>query len=148
MKQLPALLVKLESVKRDAALGQGSRGARKILVTELYPAKESEAVQVEWHSPADAGKCPVQVTNNLEVAVFTHDASQDRHFHKIGTELYMVIEGEMRIEVDGEDYRLLAGDMIVVNPGAVHEVKPKGTKFLCRVVTANCGGSTDKYPAA
>lgn len=142
------LLVKLESVKRDAALARGGRGARKILVTDLYAARESETEQVEWNPPAGAEKCPVQVTDNLEVAVFTHRASQDRHFHRTGTEIYMVLEGEMRIEVENEDYQLLAGDMIVVNPGAAHEVKPQGTEFLCRVVTANCGGAADKYAAA
>jgi quercetin dioxygenase-like cupin family protein len=147
MKQLPALLVRLESLKRDAALAQDSRGARKILVTELYSAKESEALNVEWNPPVDAGKCPVQVTNNIEVAVFTQSAAQDRHFHRTGTEMYMVLEGAMKIEVEGEEYTLLAGDMIVVNPGAIHEVKPEGTEFLCRVVTANSGGRADKYLA-
>lgn len=141
------LLVRLEAVKRDAALARGGRGARKLLVTELYAAAESEAAEVEWGPPAGSGKCPVQVTSNVEVAVFTQDASQERHFHRAATEIYTVLEGEMRIEVEGVDYRLRAGDMIVVNPGAAHEVKPRGTEFLCRVVTANCGGRADKYAA-
>jgi quercetin dioxygenase-like cupin family protein len=146
MEQLPALLIRLESVKRDAALEPNHRGARKILVTELYPVKEYETGHVEWHPPGEAEKCPVQVTKNIEVAVFTHEALQDRHLHKVGTEMYTVLEGKMKIEVEGQDYVLLAGDMIVVHPGAAHEVKPKGTKFICRVVTANCGGNADKYP--
>ena len=87
------------------------------------------------------------MTENIEVAIFTQNVVQDRHFHKIGTEIYTVLEGEMRIEVEEKDYVLLAGDMIVVNPGAVHEVKPEGTNFLCRVVTSNCIGSSDKYLA-
>ena len=81
------LVVKLESVKKDAALAPGGRGARKILVTELYAATESETEQIEWNPPAGAEKCPVQVTGNIEVAVFTHHAAQDRHFHKLGTEM-------------------------------------------------------------
>jgi quercetin dioxygenase-like cupin family protein len=145
MNQLPALLVKLESLKQDPAHDPGKRGARKILVTELFPEKETEAVIVEWNPPAGAERCPVQVTENIEVAMFTQNASQDRHFHKIGTDIYTVLEGEMRIEVEGKDYVLLAGDMLVVNPGAVHEVKPEGTNFLCRVITPNCIGSSDKY---
>jgi quercetin dioxygenase-like cupin family protein len=148
MEQPPALFIALESVKQDTALNPGQRGARKILVTELYPEKESEAVAVAWDPPSGTGKCPVQVTENIEVAIFTQTASQDRHLHKLGTEMYMVLEGEMRIEVEGKDYVLLAGDMIVVNPGAVHEVKPAGTEFLCRVVTANCISRSDKYSAA
>ncbi len=145
MEQLPAFLVKLESVKRDVALNPGKRGARKVLVTELYPEKETEAVSIIWEPPADEEKCQVQVMGNIEVATFTQNASQDRHFHKIGTEIYIVLEGEMKIDVEGDDYVLLAGDMIVVNPGAVHKVKPEGIKFLCRVVTPNCVGKPDRY---
>ncbi|HKR00590.1 MAG TPA: cupin domain-containing protein [Pyrinomonadaceae bacterium] len=146
MKESPALVVSLEAVKRDAALRAGGRGARKILVMELYPATEREATDIVWTPPEDAGSlCPVQVTTNAEVAVFTQGAAQDRHYHQTGTEIYMVLEGTMLIEVEGEDYTLSAGDMIVVNPGATHEVKPEGTEFLCRVVTINCGGASDKY---
>ncbi len=145
MKQPPALFVKLESVKQDPALIPGKRGARKILVTELYPKGESKVFTTVWKPPVGAEKCAVQRTKNIEVAFFTQSASQDRHFHKIATEIYMVLEGEMKIEVEGKDYRLLAGDMIVVNPRAVHKVKPEGTNFLCRVITANCAGSSDKY---
>lgn len=143
----PALLVKLDSLKRDVSFAPGNRGARKILVTELYPAAEYETRQVEWTPPAVSEKCPVQVTPNIEVAVFTQQAPQDRHLHKLGTEMYMVLEGEMKIEVEGQEYVLHAGDMLVVNPGAAHEVKQEGTEFLCRVVTANCRGSADRYPA-
>lgn len=145
MPHPPALFVTLEAVKRDGALQPGGRGARKILVTEIYTSKETEASEVLWNPPADAGKCPVRVTNDTEVAVFTHAASQDRHYHERGTEMYMVLEGRMVIEVEGVDHTLSAGDMIVVNPGAIHAVKPEGTEFLCRVVTVNCGGASDKY---
>ena len=149
MKKATALVVRLEAVKRDAALRAGGRGARKILVTEIYPARECEAADVDWTPPEDdVGLCPVQVTGDTEIAVFTQAATQDRHYHRTGTEIYMVLEGTMIIEVEGEDYTLSAGDMIVVNPGAIHEVKPEGTEFLCRVVTVNCGGAADKYKTA
>jgi quercetin dioxygenase-like cupin family protein len=132
MKAPPALLVRLESIKRD---------------TELYPEKEVESEHIEWNPPASLEKCVVQVTGNIEIAVFIQHASQDRHWHKIGTEIYTVLEGEMKIEVEGQDFVLRAGDTIVVNPGAIHEVKPEGTEFICQVVTANCGGHADKYLA-
>jgi quercetin dioxygenase-like cupin family protein len=51
----------------------------------------------------------------------------------------------MKIEIDGQGFVLQAGDMIVVNPGAIHEVKPEGREFICQVVTANCAGNRDKY---
>ncbi len=147
MRQLPALLVTWEAIKRDTTLQAGSRGARKILVTKLHPEKEEEATKVVWLPPVGSDKCPVQIVGNIEVAIFTQHATQERHHHKMGTEFYMVLAGKMVIEVENKLYTLSAGDMLVVNPGAVHQVKPEGTEFTCRVITANCGGSSDKYAA-
>jgi mannose-6-phosphate isomerase-like protein (cupin superfamily) len=148
MKKPPALLVTLKDAKSDPALLPGGRGARKIVVTEIYSSKEKVADQIIWKPPGEMDKSPVQVMKDTEVAVFTNRASQDRHYHKIGTEIYMVLEGRMIIEVEGTDYSLAAGDMIVVNPRAVHQVRPEKTEFVCRVITANCGGASDKYLAA
>jgi len=145
MKGLPALYVTVGALKDDPALQPSRRGDRKLLVTKLYCKTETEAVDPVWSPPQGSDKCPVQFMPDSEVAVFTHLASQDRHFHRKGTEIYMVIEGELVIEVERVNYPLSAGDMIVVNPGACHEVRPQGKEFLCRVVTVNCGGACDKY---
>lgn len=147
MKKPPALFITLEAAKADPALLPGGRGARKMLVTEIYPDEEEAAGEITWKPPTLSGKCPVQVMCDTEMACFTHRASQDRHYHKVATEIYMVLEGRMNVEVEGEDYSLIAGDVIVVNPGAIHQIRPEGTEFLCRVVTANCGGASDKYVA-
>lgn len=140
-----AFLVRKDAIKADPAIQAGGRGARKLLVTELYAARECAPTMVAWSPPMDAGKCPVQEMADTEVAVFNQFAKQDRHKHENGTEMYMVLEGTMTIEVDGIDYLLSSGDMIVVNPNACHEVKPCQSEFLCRVVTVNCGGPKDKY---
>lgn len=145
MSRPHAFLVTKDAIKRDAALAAGARGARKLLVTELFAAKECEATDITWRPPDAGNKCPIQIMADSEVAVFNQHAAQDRHKHKRGTEIYMVLEGQMVIEIEGEDHKLLSGDMIVVNPNACHEVKPDGTEFLCRVVTMNCGGASDRY---
>ncbi len=141
-----AFLVSKEAVKCDPALAVGARGARKLMVTELYETKERVADDVKWVPPKSGEKCAVQVMMNAEIAVFNQLASQDRHYHEKGTEIYIVIEGEMKIEVDGIDYKLQDSDMIIVNPKAIHEVKvkPGESVFLCRVITLNCGGALDK----
>lgn len=141
----PALLITLDAVKQDDTLLKGSRGARKILVTGLYPKTEIEATDIRWLPPAGSDKCQVQVTPDIEVAIFTQHTTQDRHHHETGTEFYSVIEGKMSIDIEGQLYSILAGDMIVVNPGAVHQVKPEGCEFICRVISVNCGGMADKY---
>lgn len=141
----PALLITLDAVKRDAALQPGHRGARKLLVTGLYKESEVEAEEVVWMPPVGLDKCPVQVTANIEVAIFTQQAAQDRHHHKLATEFYTVLAGRMIIEVEGLSHALTAGDMIVINPGTVHHVLPEGCEFICQVISTNCVGGSDKY---
>lgn len=145
MSGVPALYVSLDAVKRDPALA-GGRGARKLLVTSLYRNEQSVSEPI-WEPPRGDGPCAVQKMSDTECAVFNHRAEQHRHHHEFATELYMVLEGSMRIEVERREYTLAAGDMIVVNPGSRHEVRPSGTSFLCRVVTVDCGGSADKHLA-
>lgn len=137
-----ALFVSLESVRTDPALQK--RGDRKIMVTELYPAGERLATEVHWQPVAAPGKCPVQLMADTEVAVFNETAKQSRHCHRSSTQLYSVLEGSMLIEVEGAEYHLAPGDLLVVNPGACHEVRRQG-RFLSRVVTVNCGGNADKF---
>lgn len=83
---------------------------------------------------------------DTEIAVFNHLAKQDRHFHKRGTEIYIVAEGTMVMEIEGSWVTLHAGDMIIVNPSSVHKVE-NASEFLCHVITVDCGGSGDKYTA-
>jgi quercetin dioxygenase-like cupin family protein len=80
----------------------------------------------------------------FELAVFTERAHQDRHLHRIGTEIYTVLEGEMSIEVEGERFVLTAGDSLLVRPGAAHAVEPARGPFLAQVVTIDSGGAGDK----
>jgi mannose-6-phosphate isomerase-like protein (cupin superfamily) len=147
MKPNIAFFVSKEAVKSDPALADGGRGARKLIVTELYETKERIADIIKWIPPKPGEKCAVQVMPNVEIAVFNHQASQDRHYHENGTEVYMVLEGLMTIEIANENYIMQAGDMMIVNPKTIHEVKtkPGGNGFLCRVVTLNCGGVLDKF---
>ena len=141
---IPALLVTLSETKQDPALQPPNRGDRKIIVTEVYREKEQLPNDVRWHAPTAPVKCPVLPMQATEFAVFTQQAKQSRHCHMVGTEIYTVIEGKMTIEVEGTDYTLSRGDVIIVRPGAFHEVR-RVEEFLCYVITINCGGRNDRY---
>src|SRR3990167_4608890 len=95
-----ALFVTLAETKRDPALA--TRGDRKLLVTEVYVGKEIEATKVPWSPDVP---CPVQLMKDTESAVFSQVAKQTRHLHKIGTEIYLLLEGAMTIEVESSEYR-------------------------------------------
>lgn len=140
----PAILFSLQAAKSDPALHAPARGDRKILVTEIYASKEEAASESQWSHQTSSGKCPVLLMRDTESAVFTEVAKQTRHCHKIGTEIYVLLEGRMIIEVEGIAHTLSPGDTIVVLPGAYHQIR-REDKFLCRVFTVNCGGSKDRY---
>ena len=141
---ISALFVALAASKSDPALT--TRGDRKVVVTEVYRDKEEVAKTPTWGHLSSSGKCPVLLMSDTEVAVFTQTAKQTRHCHMVATEIYMLLEGKMTIEVEEVDYILSSGDMIIVKPGAYHEVKREG-EFLCRVIAINCLGQRDRHDA-
>lgn len=140
----PALIVARREWQRDPGLEQ--RGYRKILVSRLYP-QEIEAGEVCWTAPVAGQPCPVLVQPGCELAIFDETARQDRHYHKLGTETYLVISGQMGMEVEGREYALDPGDFVTVRPGSLHQVKAR-TPFTCIVIIANSGGAEDKYLAS
>jgi quercetin dioxygenase-like cupin family protein len=132
-------------LKQDSALAHRNRGTRKLIVTKIRDGKEKKAINDTWSPPAPGQECPVLQMSNAEMGIFNEGANQDRHYHKEGTEIYEVIEGEVVLEVEGKIYRLNQGDSIVVFPFSIHEVKRENSKFLCRVITLNSRGEKDKY---
>jgi quercetin dioxygenase-like cupin family protein len=60
-----------------------------------------------------------------------------RHRHRKEEELYVVLEGEGRVRVDGELLTLAAGDAILVEPGSLRQVfNDTGADALWLVVGA------------
>ena len=51
---------------------------------------------------------------------YTKGDKEARHFHKIATELYYVLEGEGQIVLDGEERDVRTGTMVHIPPGVVH----------------------------
>ena len=141
------LLVRLAQIKKDPALQPSARGARKLAVTQIYDRIETPAGNPGWEPPDNGSPCPVLPLPAAEVAVFNQGAAQQRHYHKQASEIYVVVEGTMAIEIDETTHSLKAGDSVIVAPGVPHEVKKQGLKFICYVIGANCGGPGDKYPA-
>jgi len=131
-----------DTVAADPALQPGERGARKHVVHTLHDGERLTTGHV-WAPPFEGGECPVIVADTWRMASFTEVADQDRHFHRRATEIYIVLSGKMRIEVDNRVYFLNEGDTLVVNPEANHEIL-RETSFLARVITVGGGETDDK----
>lgn len=68
------------------------------------------------------------------------------HSHKENEEIYVVLEGEGRAEIDGESVSLTAGDCVRISPCAKRQFfasDDRGIKYICIQVRANSlGGYT------
>ena len=80
-------------------------------------------------------------TNEVEVAVKKYKAgdSEDTHYHKIATEITVVVSG--RIRMNGKEY--VAGDIIVMEPGEATDFEAL-EDTSCTVVKYP-GANNDKY---
>ena len=71
---------------------------------------------------------------SLAEATLEPGQSTQRHYHARSEELYVLLEGEGEMEVDGATRRVRAGDSILIPPGAWHRIAaaPRATlRFLC-----------------
>ena len=61
-----------------------------------------------------------------DVAAWAHVVDIDGakpHYHRRGTELYYVLEGEGSIVLDGEEQPIRKGSLVHIPPGVVHGAK-------------------------
>jgi mannose-6-phosphate isomerase-like protein (cupin superfamily) len=56
-----------------------------------------------------------------------------RHFHARSEEIYVVLEGEGEMEVDGDRQRVGPDDAVLIPPRAWHQIRAgdQGIRFLC-----------------
>jgi hypothetical protein len=82
-------------------------------------------------------------TNDVEVAVkkYKKNDCEVSHFHKIATEITVIIEGE--VEMNGVKYS--AGDIIKIEPDQVTDFK--ALQNTTTVVVKHPGANNDKYIA-
>lgn len=141
-----SLFVSMARIKTDPALQPSARGARKLAVTRVYDL-ETPAVAPCWAPPDTGQPCPVLKLPATEMAVFNQNATQQCHYHKQATEIYVVVAGTMAIEIDRATHQMQTGDAVIIGPGVVHEIKNRGLKFTSYVINVDCGGPGDKIPA-
>lgn len=70
------------------------------------------------------------------------------HAHKLNEEIYAVLDGEGRVEIDGEKVAVKAGDWLRVSPSAKRRFfasPDKPIKYICIQVKA---GSLESYTAS
>jgi len=78
-----------------------------------------EYLRTDRQSLAEAAVAPGQAT--------------ERHYHARTEEIYSIFEGGGRLELDGEERDVGAGDTILIPPRVWHQLTggPAGARFLC-----------------
>jgi len=94
---------------------------------EPFTTKDGSTIR----SLLDLSNAPVE-NQSLAEASLPADASTRRHHHKRSEEIYHILEGTGRMEIDGESRDTGPGDAILIPPGAWHELRAlTPMRFLC-----------------
>ena len=79
----------------------------------------------------DGTNAPVE-KQSLAEATMKPGQATDRHYHKNSEELYFLLEGTARMEVDGDTRHVGPGDAILIPAGAWHQIAARtNLRFLC-----------------
>lgn len=79
----------------------------------------------------DLSNAPV-ANQSLAEASIPAGGATDRHYHKLSEEFYFLLEGEGKMEIDGETREVGPGDAILIPPGAWHQITATtALRFLC-----------------
>ena len=67
---------------------------------------------------------------SLAEATLEPDHATQRHQHRVTEEIYFVLKGQGRMEVDGEITHVRPGDAVLIPAGAWHQLENNGTSEL------------------
>jgi mannose-6-phosphate isomerase-like protein (cupin superfamily) len=67
---------------------------------------------------------------SLAEATLEPDQATERHYHRSTEEIYFVLKGSGRMEVDGDTRTVRPGDAVLIPPGAWHTLENNGSSEL------------------
>jgi mannose-6-phosphate isomerase-like protein (cupin superfamily) len=67
---------------------------------------------------------------SLAEATLEPDQATERHYHRSTEEIYVVLKGSGRMEVDGDTRMVRRGDAVLIPPGAWHTLENNGSSEL------------------
>jgi mannose-6-phosphate isomerase-like protein (cupin superfamily) len=95
---------------------------RSARIAEAFTTKDGSTIRELHHTERQS----------LAEATLEPGQATQRHCHRQSEEIYVVLEGEGDLEIDGERRRVAAGDAALIAPGAWHQIRAKAAlRFLC-----------------
>jgi len=93
-----------------------------LAATTPFTTKDGSTIRELHHTGAQS----------LAEATVDTGAATQRHYHRAAEEIYVILEGEGRMEVDGEERPVAPGDAVLIPPGSWHEITAATPlRFLC-----------------
>ncbi len=95
---------------------------------EPFTTKDGSTIREYLHTPVQS----------LAEGSLVAGQSTQRHYHRLAEEIYLIVEGGGKMEIDGETAEVGVGDAILIPPGAWHELvaADDGVRLLCCCVPA------------
>ena len=88
--------------------------------TEPFVTKDGSTIR-ELHRTAE---------QSLAEATLEPDQATERHYHRASEEIYFVLKGSGRMEVDDDTRMIRPGDAVLIPPGAWHSLDNNGSSEL------------------
>jgi mannose-6-phosphate isomerase-like protein (cupin superfamily) len=89
---------------------------------DAFTTKDGSTIREFHHTAAQS----------LAEASLTPGQRTQRHQHRATEEIYVLLEGEGEMEIDGESRQVRAGDAVLIPAGAWHQIAATGElRFLC-----------------
>jgi mannose-6-phosphate isomerase-like protein (cupin superfamily) len=105
-----------------------SLGAARAFTTA-----DGSTIRELWHTDAQS----------LAEASLAVGQATTRHYHAASEEIYFVLEGRGRMELDGEVRDVGPGDAVLIPPGAWHQITAEEPlRFLCCCAPPYSDGDT------
>jgi mannose-6-phosphate isomerase-like protein (cupin superfamily) len=87
---------------------------------EFFVTKDGSTIRELHHTEAQS----------LAEATLEPDEATQRHYHRVAEEIYFVLKGSGRMEVDGDTRMIRPGDAVLIPAGAWHSLENNGTSEL------------------
>jgi mannose-6-phosphate isomerase-like protein (cupin superfamily) len=89
---------------------------------EPFTTADGSTIRELWHTDAQS----------LAEASLEPGQATQRHYHRASEEIYFVLEGRGRMELDGDEREVGPGDAVLIPPGARHQITAlEPLRFLC-----------------
>jgi len=98
--------------------------AKSVDAVEPFVTKDGSTIRELHHTEVQS----------LAEATLEVEQATERHYHSVAQEIYFVLKGQGKLEIDGELTYVRPGDAVLIPAGAFHQLENNGTselRFLC-----------------